>query len=179
MMDDIEKEKLLQEYPIIYSNAQRSRLVVLLEHLLMVLGTLLVWAAFFYFVKKNLFSEAYLAKTIDIFAFCLLVMVMEFIVLWLWAMYNKLLYGGKDRRKSSPMVEDAAFAFTYYLSIENLKKIREAKLVHVVGKKEGLFWKFGNMESFLSRDEHLRFRFMESSYAKKGCQAPISGQQGL
>ena len=39
MMDNIEKENVLQEYPIIYSNTQRSRLVVLLELALTVIGT--------------------------------------------------------------------------------------------------------------------------------------------
>ena len=179
MMDNIEKENVLQEYPIIYSNTQRSRLVVLLELALTVIGTLVVWAVFFYFVKANLFSEAYLAKTMDIFAFCLLVMVIEFLVLWLWAMYNKLMYGGKDRRKSAPMVDDEAFAFTYALSLENLRKIREAKQVNLVGKKEGLFWKFGDVESFLSGDEHLRLRFRENSYTKSGADESSAVGKGL
>ena len=178
MMDNNEKENVLQEYPIIYSNTQRSPLVRLLELVFMLLGTLLVWAVFFYFVKANLFSEAYLAKSYDIFSFCLIVMVIEFFVLWLWAMYNKLMYGGKDRRKTAPMVDDAAFAFTYSLSLENLQKIREAKQVNVVGKKGGLFWRFGNVESFLSEDEHLRFRFMENSYTKNGTNEPSASEKG-
>lgn len=133
-----------KEQPIIYKFDGRNKLVVLVEKVIVILGTLLLW---FYFIKHLygiLLTDGTKAKTISMVIFLFLIAVLEILVLGLWQGYNKMMFGKKDRRKGFPMLSDCEMAGMYGMQEEELAMIRGSKKISVVEIEEVLYWKIGN-----------------------------------
>lgn len=88
------------------------------------------------FLYNNLFASEAASGTWELLKLTVIVSFIAFLVLFLWATWNKFMYGGLDRRKPRPMPSDEEIAELYGQTTQSLAMAREAKCLTVLYKAE-------------------------------------------
>lgn len=117
-------------YPIINNEKGRSKLVVRVEQLLMLVGTLLVWYFFLKYVVRELGGTNTL-KSLDAMYFLIKIAGLIVLVLSFWQSYNIYLYRNKDRRESRGRATDELVGAEFGIEPEKIPLLRKAEYVEV------------------------------------------------
>ena len=91
------------------------------------------------FLYGQLFTSEAAAGTWELVIFASSVSVIAFLVLLIWAVWNKALYGGLDRRKPRPMPPDEEIAALYGHPLTDLQAARNAQFLRVCYTAERQF----------------------------------------
>lgn len=138
-----------REYRKKYIITNKNKLLWLIE----IIGTTLLWLISAYFFKTELLIAynyiMYLEKessfpinTIEkllFFALCV------FLIISFWIIYNKLMFGGKDRRKASPKWSDEQIKNLYDIRDEQYNLFKTEKYITVDFDKENKIEKVNNI----------------------------------
>lgn len=101
-------------------------------YLLQFFGSSLFWGLATYFVYGELFNDRNQRGTVELLIFTFFFAIVVFFILFLWASWNRLLYGGMDRRKPRPMPSEAEIAVWHNISVEQLHFAQGLKLMNVL-----------------------------------------------
>ena len=111
---------------IINNNKSRNKFIVILETLIRVVLTALLW----YFLLRHIFEMLVFnnyVKTIQIFKFLGIISLIAFIILFVWQSYNLHLFGSLDRRKARSAATNEDLANRFGIAQENLDKLGTAR----------------------------------------------------
>ncbi|WP_455654649.1 poly-beta-1,6-N-acetyl-D-glucosamine biosynthesis protein PgaD [Phascolarctobacterium sp.] len=143
------------EYPIIYKFESRSRLVVWIERIIMVVCTCLLWFYFITHLYNTLSNSVAVAKTVNMFIFLLIIALLEMVLLLLWQFYNKIMFGNKNRRKGFAIIDDSEVASVYGITEADLYNLRKSKKVAVLDVTGSLYWQIVDKVFLLSRSKKI------------------------
>lgn len=142
MMDYRQVNKGRKEKRKEYVINSKNKLLLLIE----IIGTALLWLISAYFFKEELLiiynyiiylegNSTFPINTVEnllIFAICV------FLIISFWVIYNKLMFGGKDRRKATPNWTDEQIKCLYDIKNEqyNLFKTEKYLIIDFDGENK-------------------------------------------
>ncbi len=91
-----------EEDPVIYAPEKRSSLLGIIEKILAVIFTVLLWCFLLFYIYSRLFQTESMERTTSMMEFLLLAVGVIFLVEFGWQFYNWFLFHGKDRRREFP-----------------------------------------------------------------------------
>ena len=138
---DVKKDQgeQTQEEPIIDETNKRNKLVVYLEWLVSVIGTILVWCFLAWDIYVKLFSGQY-SGSWSMFILLLFVMLVIILVGGGWQFYNWYLYHGKERRREFPRQSISEVGNLYGISGSNMEKLQAIRQAAVIQFKDHKYY---------------------------------------
>lgn len=140
-----EKRKYRKKYII----TNKNKLLWLIE----IIGTTILWLIAIYFFKEELaiayryifYLEINMGFPTHILERLLFFALIVFIIVTFWIVYNKLMFGGKDRRKASPKWSDEQIKKLYDIRDEQYNLFRTEKYLTIDFDKENKIEKVNNI----------------------------------
>ena len=126
-----------QKSLIIDETSKRNKLLVVLEWLVSVIGTILVWCFLVWDIYEKLFSGQY-TGSMSMLILLLFVILVIVLVGGVWQFYNWYMFHGKDRRQKFPKQSIAEVGNLYGISqpnMEELQSIRQAAVIQFKNHK--------------------------------------------
>lgn len=120
-----------QQPPIYEANHKRYLLIRIMESILSVVCTIILWFFIVITLHNKLFinPNSSLQHTLTILA---LVFIVSIILLLLWQFYNWLRFHRKKRRKDFPQQTLAEIGRLYGISADNMERLQQIRNVAVV-----------------------------------------------
>ena len=128
-----------QKSLIIDETSKRNKLLVVLEWLVSVIGTILVWCFLARDIYEKLFSGQY-SGSMSMFILLLFVMLVIVVVAGCWQFYNWFLYHGKERRREFPRQSIAEVGNLYGISSPNMEKLQSIRQAAVIQFKDHKYY---------------------------------------
>ena len=125
---------------IIDETSHRNKRVVLMERLIAILFTILMWCFLFFDIYSKLFSGAYLESSIEMLMLFLIVFLIVLIVTGGWQFYNWYLYHGKDRRREFPPQSLDEVGTLYGISSPNMERLQSIRQAAVIQFKDHKYY---------------------------------------
>ena len=127
----------------------KNKLLLLIE----IIGTALVWLISAYFFKTELliiynyviYLEGDNTFPVDTVGKLLVFAICVFLIMLFWVVYNKLMFGGKDRRKASPNWTDEQIKKLYDIKDEQYNLFRTEKYLAIDFNEENKIEKVNNI----------------------------------
>lgn len=148
-MDDKQLNKEKKEIRKKYIITGKNKLLLLIE----MIGTALLWLISAYFFKTELlivynyimYSEGDSSFPTNIVEKLLLFALCVFLIISFWIIYNKLMFGGKDRRKASPKWSDEQIKNLYDIRDEQYNLFKTEKYLTIDFDEENKIEKVNNI----------------------------------
>lgn len=116
--------------PIINNEKSRNKFIVLIEKLIRIVCTLVLW----YFILLHIFEVLVLnhyEKTIQTFEFLGIISLVVFLILFLWQHYNLYMFGSLERRKPRGAATKEHVANRFSISEDSLSKLQDSSRLNV------------------------------------------------
>lgn len=138
--DKTMKDKDNKQDIIIDETSHRNKLVVLLEKLIAVVFTILMWCFLIWHIYSKLFSDVYADSSMEMLVLLLIVFVIILVVAGSWQFYNWYLYHGKDRRREFPPQPLDEVGELYGISSPNMERLQAIRQAAVIQFKDHKYY---------------------------------------